>query len=126
MEARSFFSAHTAHCTARDSQKRFRPSRITGIGLGIGVPHVRLEGVPSLSMAVGIHPTGVDDYESLDGEPVRIIVLIVGGKKQHSDYIRLLANLVAVLKDEARRQSLLSATTTDEVYRLLVGSPEAT
>ena len=96
----------------------------TGIGLGIGVPHVRLEGVTKLAMAVGIHPSGIRDYESLDGEPVRVVVLIVGGKEQHRDYIRLLAILVAFLKDETFRESMLGAKTPQQVYDLLVNPPE--
>ena len=95
----------------------------TGIGLGIGVPHVRLEGVAKLVMAVGIHPTGITDYESLDGKPVRIVVLIVGGKQQHQDYVRLLANLVALLKEEQFRAALLGQDTPEGVHKLLVGPP---
>lgn len=97
----------------------------TGIGLGIGVPHVRLEGVSEPCVAVGIHREGLKDYESLDGQPVRIIVLIVAGKTQHSLYIRLLASVTSLLKREEIRERILNADRPEEVYEILTESPGA-
>ena len=54
----------------------------TGIGLGIGVPHVRLDHLKHPLAAVGISRVGIADYGSLDDQPVRIICMIlvpVGG-----------------------------------------------
>ena len=52
----------------------------TGIGNGIGVPHVRLNELDSSYMALAIVPEGVDGYEALDAKPVKIVFMVVAGK----------------------------------------------
>ena len=54
----------------------------TGIGHGLAIPHVRLPGLKVPSMAVAICPSGINDYESLDGKPVYILVLIAAPQGQ--------------------------------------------
>jgi len=82
----------------------------TGIGLGIAIPHARLDNFSGIVAAVGIRLEGIDDYESLDGELVKIVVMILAGKQQHRQYVQLLSQLISTLKDEKRRLSILSAT----------------
>ncbi len=91
----------------------------TGIGLGLGVPHVRLPGVRNLAMAVGIHKKGLADYTAIDHRPVQIIAMIVAGEGQHAEYIRMLAKIVAVPKREPARNALLAAGSAREVYDVL-------
>jgi PTS system nitrogen regulatory IIA component len=90
----------------------------TGIGFGVGVPHVRLGSVGDLAMAVGVSSKSITDYESLDGEPVRIICMVAAGLNQHAEYIRALAAVSGKLKDPAVRGSVLSASTEAEVFRI--------
>jgi len=91
----------------------------TGIGLGIGVPHVRLDSVARPCVSVGIHRTGLRDYESIDGKPVQIVVLIVAGKAQHAQYIRLLATVTSLLNVAAVRERLIAAKDAAEAFRIL-------
>lgn len=93
----------------------------TGIGLGIAVPHTRMEGVARPVMAAGVAPSGIKDYESIDGEAVRAVVLIVCGSKQHKEYISLLSSVVSKLKDKNRKESLFSAESREEAFRILSG-----
>ncbi len=92
----------------------------TGIGMGIGVPHVRLDSVEAPVMAVGICRNPISDYESLDGEPVRLIFMIAAGKGQHAEHIRLLANITSRLKDGRLREALMKTTDAGAFYRMLV------
>lgn len=91
----------------------------TGIGLGVAVPHVRLPDVKSLSLAVGISRNDIVDYEALDNQPVRIIMMVVAGKGQHQDYIRLLGYLSSKFKNSITRNSLINADSVDQVFQLL-------
>ncbi len=91
----------------------------TGIGMGIGVPHVRMHGIETLTMAIGIHQTGIADYPSIDNEPVRIVAMIAAGASQHGDYIKMLASVVSALKTEKARSAILQSATADEVYAIL-------
>ncbi len=91
----------------------------TGIGLQIAVPHVRLNSVKELAMAIGVSTEDIVDYESLDSQPVRIIVMIAAGKHQHSHYIKMLSSVSEALKNDVVRESILGAPTSDEIYRIL-------
>lgn len=91
----------------------------TGIGMGIGVPHVRLPGIDTLSMVIGVHKTGISDYPAIDNEPVRIVAMIVAGASQHGDYIKMLSNIVSVLKSEESRSAILESNSAEEVYVII-------
>lgn len=90
----------------------------TGLRYGIAVPHARTDGVRELYVAIGIKKEGVD-FDALDGEPSRIFVAIASPKKKSEPHIRVLSSLSGVLKDEALRSRLLSATNTAEAEALL-------
>ena len=91
----------------------------TGVGQGIGIPHVRLPGLEKVSMAVGISRKGIADYESLDNKPVHVIVLIAVPQGQHELYIRLLAEIVGILKREDLRRAIIQAKDASEAYKIL-------
>jgi PTS system nitrogen regulatory IIA component len=91
----------------------------TGIGHNLAVPHVRLERLNAPAAAVGIFPEGIAGYDSMDGQPVRIVLLIAAPKGQHETYIRLLAAAVEVLKNPETRQAILAARTPADVAALL-------
>jgi len=93
----------------------------TGIGVGIGVPHVRLSGIKSIVMAIGVSKEGLADYVSLDAEPVRIVAMIVAGAGQHAEYIRLLSQVVEVLKESSARRAVLEADSPEQVFHVLTG-----
>jgi mannitol/fructose-specific phosphotransferase system IIA component (Ntr-type) len=93
----------------------------TGIGLGIGVPHVRLDSVRDLVMAAAVSEGPIADYVSLDDEAVRIVFMIAGASGQHARYIRLLSAISSRFKDEARREALLEADDAAAVHALLTG-----
>ena len=93
----------------------------TGIGLGVAVPHVRLPSIKSMSIAIGINKREIVDYESLDNQPVRIMVMVAAGKGQHQEYIRLLAYLSSILKEPEIRQRLFDAQDTRVIYDIIAG-----
>ncbi len=91
----------------------------TGIGLGIAVPHVRLSSLDTLSMVAALHKDGIEDYGSIDGKGVNFIFMIVAGKEQHSEHIKLLSAISRTLKDETLRNELFNAFSTEEFYDLI-------
>jgi PTS system nitrogen regulatory IIA component len=91
----------------------------TGIGLGVGVPHVRLASVRDVVAALGLCEQGIDDYETLDDEPVRIVCLVAAGKDQHAQYLRLLSGISRRLKDPDARRELLDAPDAETAYRMI-------
>lgn len=93
----------------------------TGIGQGLAIPHVRLAGLKQPRIAIGVSPDGLADYDSLDGEPIRIVVLILAPQGQHETHIRLLAQVAEVLKDRDVCRRIIECGDPEEIYRMLVG-----
>ena len=91
----------------------------TGIGMGIAIPHVRLRSVRDLVMAVALVRDGVDDYESMDSEPVKLLFMIIAREDQHVQHLKLLSQISSRLKDEAYRQLLFSCTDAKQLYQRL-------
>lgn len=91
----------------------------TGIGLGIAVPHVRIDGVKDILVVIGINKKGIRDYESLDGSPVRIIIMIIANEAQHSEYLMVLSQMVKILKKDSMITNLLEAKNAEEIIGLI-------
>lgn len=99
-------------------QKIFEREQLmsTGIGLGIAVPHVRLASVSNGVMALGICASAVEDYETLDDEPVRLICMIAANNEQHNEYIQTLASISKLLKQESIRKALVGSKSAKEAF----------
>ncbi len=91
----------------------------TGIGFGIGVPHVRLPTVSDLVIAVGVNRKELADYVSLDERPVQIIFMVAARDNQHAHYLKTLAAISSLMKVPGVRESLLAAPDAATVYDLL-------
>jgi PTS system nitrogen regulatory IIA component len=93
----------------------------TGIGFGVGVPHVRLASVDDLVMALGIARKPLDDYSSLDEVPVQIVCMVAAGSTQHPQYIRALSAISSRLKDETVRKALIEAKDASSAFKIFSG-----
>jgi PTS system fructose-specific IIC component len=89
----------------------------TGLGHGVGLPHCRTEHVANVAVVFG-RPAHPVEYGSLDGDPVRLVFLVVSPASRESDYIKLLARLSRLLRKEEFRKALLTAQTVDEIAGL--------
>ncbi|MDR2135692.1 MAG: PTS sugar transporter subunit IIA [Treponema sp.] len=95
----------------------------TAIGRGIAIPHVRLSSVTDLVVSVGVSGTDIVDFQTLDDEPVRLIIMIAAAYSQHAYYLRTLSFFSARLKNSQLRRAIVNASEPQEVYRLLSGMP---
>lgn len=91
----------------------------TAIGRGIAIPHVRLSSVTDLVMAVGICKNPITDFDAIDDIPVSLIFMVAAAYSQHSYYLRTISDLSAKLKNKDLRDSLLSAETAQQAYKVL-------
>jgi len=97
----------------------------TGMGHGLGVPHVRLPSVRNLVMAVGVNDRDIVDYVALDDRPVRVVCMVAAHDDQHTQYLRTLAAVSTVLRDPANIRALQDATTAEEARAILLGQGQA-
>ena len=97
----------------------------TGLSMGIAVPHVRFKGVKDPLVIVGVQPEGIADYDTLDGEKVKIVIMIIVGEEQHKQHIRLLAMISSRLKESSLRNRLVEASDGRQIYDILTGTEGA-
>ena len=90
----------------------------TGIGAGIAIPHAKIPSVSEMAFAIGISEKGID-FDSMDGHAVNLIILVIAGEKQHKDYLRLLSNIMAILKKEPIKEKIIKASTSEEILQIL-------
>ena len=90
----------------------------TGVGMGVGIPHVKIPEVTDYVMAVGRSFQGID-FQSHDGQPVYLIFLIGASDRQTREFVKILAGLTRLLKSECNRRGLLEASSPVEFIRLL-------
>lgn len=93
----------------------------TGIGFGVGVPHVRVNYTSDLVMAIAVCPNGVKDYKALDGEEVKIICMLVARQDQHAEYLRTLSNISTRLKSAEMRRLIIESQSPTDIYNLMIG-----
>ncbi|NGX45342.1 MAG: PTS system fructose-specific EIIABC component [Chlamydiae bacterium] len=87
----------------------------TGIGIGVAIPHAKLEGYENFFIAIGIQKSPGIEWNSLDGMPVNIIFMIGGPENRQTEYLRILSLLTHAIKNEERRKQLLKAVSAEEV-----------
>lgn len=94
----------------------------TGIGFGVGVPHVRIDSVNDLVMAVAVCKTAIMDYTSLDEAPVQIVCMLAARTDQHTKYIRTLSAISSRLKDAPGREEIIASDDPSAICKLLIGT----
>jgi fructose-specific phosphotransferase system IIA component len=90
----------------------------TGTGAGIAIPHGKCNAVKELVMAIGIAHEPIE-FDSIDGKPVTIVILLVSPMNQTGLHIQTLATISRLMLNEEFRQQLENVTRPDEVYELL-------
>ena len=90
----------------------------TGIGRGVAVPHTKHPSVNELVGTVAVSEAGVD-FDSLDGEKVHLLFLLVSPPDRPGDHLRALENISRQLRDETFCRFLKQSKTPEDVWQLL-------
>ncbi len=99
-------------------------TRTTGIGHGLAIPHGKCAGMTSLAMAIG-RPRDPMDFDSIDRQPVRLIVLLASPPDKTSDHIQALAQVSRLMMMEQFRQRVYAAQSPEEIFELLRSQQQA-
>jgi PTS system fructose-specific IIA component/PTS system nitrogen regulatory IIA component len=94
----------------------------TGIGRHIAIPHSRHAAAERLIGTLGLSPAGLP-FDSLDGEPVYVFVLLVSPKDRPGDHLRALEAVVRTMRNDDFVQRLRACTTREEIWDLLDNAP---
>jgi PTS system nitrogen regulatory IIA component len=90
----------------------------TGIGRGVAIPHTKHSSVDRLIGTLAISPNGVA-FDSLDGEPVYIFVLLISPQDRPGEHLRALENISRCLRDDAFVRALRNANSREAISELL-------
>ena len=90
----------------------------TGIGRGVAIPHTKHNSAERLVGTVALSRPGVN-FDSLDGEPVHVFVLLISPQDRPGDHLRALENVSRSLRDDGFVRQLRQAKTREEIWDLL-------
>jgi fructose-specific phosphotransferase system IIA component len=90
----------------------------TGIGRGVAVPHTKHPAVDKLVGTVAISEEGVD-FDSLDGEKVHLLFLLISPPDRPGDHLRALENISRQLRDDTFCRFLKQSKKPEDVWQLL-------
>jgi len=91
----------------------------TGIGLGIAIPHARVETVDRVYMAAARSVKGID-FTAIDGQLVHLIFMIVSPVHASSDHMQVLSSLSRIMSYEDIRKKLLTVKKQEQFLELLI------
>jgi fructose-specific phosphotransferase system IIA component len=93
----------------------------TGIGNGVAIPHGKARSVDRMAAAVGVCPEGLE-FDSEDGQPVYLLVLLVSPESATTQHVKVLANLSRLLKEESVRTALREAKSPEAFMAALLAA----
>lgn len=101
-------------------------SMSTGMERGIAIPHAAVEQAERVVACMGIisRERGLE-FESIDGQPARLIVLLVIPRSQKLLHIRTLADVARVLGIDSVREALLRSASSAQAWEALSAGDSA-
>lgn len=90
------------------------------MGHGVAVPHAYSPALETRLVAIAQTPRGLD-YRAHDGEPVRLVVLVLGPPGDPEGHLETLARIARLVGDPEMRQALAEAEVPNGVLELVRG-----
>ncbi|BBM52689.1 PTS transporter subunit IIA-like nitrogen-regulatory protein PtsN [Leptotrichia trevisanii] len=90
----------------------------TGIGKKIALPHAKTKAVDELMITFGISRNGIA-YNSIDDENVNIFFMFLCPENKTQEYLKVLARISRLIREDRFVESLLKATTNEEVLEII-------
>lgn len=89
----------------------------TGVGKGFAIPHGKTDSISDVVAAFAITKEPID-FDSIDGEPVRFIFLLIGKENLLNTHIKLLSRISRLMNKDEFRERLLDAANPEEVLAI--------
>ena len=85
----------------------------TAVGHGVAIPHARILNLDGFHAAVGISEKGVDFHAS-NHDKSHIVFMLVGPMEGSSLYLKALARIARLARDDSLRARLLRCKSSEE------------
>lgn len=90
----------------------------TAVGEGIAIPHYKGAAVKRPGLAAMVVKDGTD-FDSIDGEPVKLIFAIAAPDTKENVHLDVLSKLSVLLMDEEFSKNLINAKSVDEFISVI-------
>ena len=90
----------------------------TGLGRGIAIPHAKMKDLTSIHCLFARLDEPVD-FESLDGEPVDLIFVLLAPEHASGDHLKALARISRLLREPHALERLRAARDKNSLYAVL-------
>lgn len=90
----------------------------TAVDSGVAIPHGKLGGISSIIASLGRSLPGID-FESLDGNPSHLFILILAPENSSGAHLKLLARISKIFRVPEFRARLMDAKSQDEIYEII-------
>ncbi|GHT37811.1 PTS sugar transporter subunit IIA [Endomicrobiia bacterium] len=90
----------------------------TGIGQGVAIPHGKTNVLDGHIGVLGISRNGVE-FNSLDGELVHIIFILVGPAEVAEQHLKALSRISKLFRSKLLRENIIKAKTAEEVAEII-------
>ena len=97
----------------------------TGIKKGIAIPHAKTKFTRGVIGVLGVSDEGID-YESLDGEPVRILFLLVSSEEDAATHLAVLKKIALLVENDSFSREVIGAGSPEKVNRIIMKYEEMT
>ena len=90
----------------------------TGVAKWLALPHGKLEEAQGLMMALGVSKQGIE-YDSLDGEPVYVVLMVFAEVGNPGPHIEALAEISRLFSIPGFTASVRDAESAEEILSLI-------
>ncbi|MGH7902235.1 MAG: PTS sugar transporter subunit IIA [Thermodesulfobacteriota bacterium] len=91
----------------------------TAVDEGVAIPHGKMSGISSIIVAFGRSIEGID-FESLDGNPTHLFILLIAPENSSGVHLKILARISRIFKNPDFRSRITKAGSQDEIYELIL------
>jgi len=97
----------------------------TGLGNGIAIPHGKFAGIPGVTAVFARLDVPVD-FDSVDDQPVDLLMLLLAPMGAGADHLKALARVARILRTESVVDALRRAPDEAKLYEILTQPLAAT
>jgi PTS system nitrogen regulatory IIA component len=101
-----------------DAIRKREDKMSTGIKKGIAIPHAKTSFTKGVIGTLGISRRGID-YESLDGEPVHLLFLLVSSEEDAGSHLAVLKKIALMVENPDFYPEILAAKDAETVSSII-------
>lgn len=91
----------------------------TGIAPNIAIPHTHIKNIKKDFGILGISRQGIE-YDSLDGKPVHLIMLLIGDTNNPNGHLKILKNIAVLLNSPEFYHEIMNCKTAAQINETII------